>query len=108
STLQQHHGSADSLPDLPEPEGAVLGAREGIATIGGHRYRLHGSLVAGKSTDGLAGHEIPEPERAIGGGRKGVPTVWSQCHCAHLIVVTGKHPEGLAGGQVPELEGAVA
>ena len=50
--------SADEVPEL---DGAVIGAREGMSPVGCNRHRAHPSLVAGEGAEELAGLQVPEP-----------------------------------------------
>ena len=54
-TVQRHFGPADPLLDIPEPERAVIGAREGMAPVGANRNRAHRSGVLREGMQELTG-----------------------------------------------------
>ena len=69
-TLQRYDRSADAIVEVPEPERAVVRAREGMPPVGAYRDRAHRARVLGEGMQELAGSEVPEPKGAVRGSGK--------------------------------------
>ena len=54
---------------IPELDGAVSRAREGVAPVGGERHVGHIILVAREVAEEQAALQIPEPQHAVIGAR---------------------------------------
>ena len=52
--FQRHHGSADLLLKIPEPERAVARGGEDVSAVGGYRQGGHFVIVSGESKAKLA------------------------------------------------------
>ena len=65
---------------IPKPERAVVGGRQGMTAIRSHRDGGHVIVVPGKGTNKLAGRQVPQPERAVVRGREGMAAVRGDRH----------------------------
>ena len=93
--------------EVPDLEGVVVGGRDGVAAIGGHRHGAHPPCVAGEGALLLASLEVPDLEGEVGGGGDGAAAIWGHRHGAHRSLMAGESALLLAGLEVPDLKGAV-
>jgi len=90
--------------DIPNSEGLIPAARDGLLPIPGQDHRIDAIGVPVQGARNVAGVEIPHLEGPIPGPRDGGAAILRDRYRGHLVGVAGEPPDLIAGPEIPDPE----